>query len=228
MLAGQNLDQDPRMGELLIVLQVEPDAGPAMLMCTFAGLIGYVGVNSAGVAFFQNALSTRAWRREGMPHYLLKRVLLEQDSLAGCLAVLERARVCSSANYVLVDRTGLLDVELTPDGCRRIEPNDGLLVHGNHFLHPSLVPEDALLPALPDSPHRVARLRALIDTEGPLLELSALGVALADHIGYPASVCRHEPRLASIASVIAEPDAGRLHVAAGNPCQTAHVMYSLA
>jgi hypothetical protein len=50
---------------------------------------------------------------------------------------------------------------------------------------------------------------------------------LADHDGYPASICRHEPSFATIASLVAEPDHGRLHVAAGNPCQHAAVTYQL-
>ena len=66
----------------MIVLHVEPDRGPAILMCTFAGLVGYPGINSLGVSFVQNALSTHDWRRDGMPHYLLKRVLLEQQTSA--------------------------------------------------------------------------------------------------------------------------------------------------
>ena len=76
---GQNLDQHESNRDLLIMLHVEPDDGPAMLMCSFAGLVGYPGINAAGVSLFQNALSTPVWRGSAMPHYFLKRVLLEQD-----------------------------------------------------------------------------------------------------------------------------------------------------
>jgi isopenicillin-N N-acyltransferase-like protein len=50
---------------------------------------------------------------------------------------------------------------------------------------------------------------------------------LADHDGYPVSICRHESRLKSIASLVAEPDQGRLHVAVGNPCEHEFVTYQL-
>ena len=50
---------------------------------------------------------------------------------------------------------------------------------------------------------------------------------LADHARYPESICRHETGLTSIASLVAEPDQGRLHIAVGNPCQHAFVAYSL-
>jgi isopenicillin-N N-acyltransferase like protein len=226
VLAGQNLDQDPRMGDLLVVLRVEPADGPAILMCSFAGLVGYPGLNSAGVCVFQNALSTSTWRHDGMPHYFMKRMLLEQDSVVGCLEVLRRARVCSSGNYVLGDRRGLLDVELTPDGLAVLEATNGLVVHGNHFLDAHLAADDVLLPRLPDSPNRVARLRALATHGQPRPD--SLQAALSDHAGYPTAICRHEARMVTIASVIAEPERGVLHVAAGNPCTWAFETYALA
>jgi isopenicillin-N N-acyltransferase-like protein len=49
VLSGQTLDQHPLNRELLIVLRVEPNGGPAMLMQSFAGLVGYPGLNDRGV-----------------------------------------------------------------------------------------------------------------------------------------------------------------------------------
>ena len=227
IVAGQNLDQDPLNGDLLVVLHVEPDEGPAALMCSFAGLVGYPGLNSAGIAMFQNATSTRSWRQSGMPHYLMKRVLLEQTTLGGCLGVLRRARLCSSTNYVLADRDAVLDVETTPDGIAVVEPGRDVVVHTNHFVSPSLAPDDALLAALPDSACRAARMNGLIDGQHGRLTLDALKAILSDHDGHPASICRHEERMVSIASLIAEPDHGRLHVAVGNPCANDYVAYAL-
>ncbi len=229
VLAGQNLDQDPRNGDLLIVLHVVPDVGPAVLMCTFAGLVGYLGINSAGLAVMQNAVSTPTWRADGMPHYFMKRVLLEQTSLDGCLEVLRGAQVCSSGNYVLADAsTGQLnDAELTPDGLAIVELADShAVVHTNHFLHPDLVPHEALLPNLPDSADRSARMQALVGCNGAL-DVADLQTALSDHQGYPTSICRHQPGLATIASIVAEPLAGRLHIAAGTPCSIGYATYSL-
>jgi isopenicillin-N N-acyltransferase like protein len=60
---------------------------------------------------------------------------------------------------------------------------------------------------------------------------------LADHEGQPPSICRHphdgpehpsvSARGRTIASLIAEPAAGRLHVSRGNPCQAAYATYRL-
>jgi len=227
ILAGQNLDQHPANEALQIILHVEPDEGPALLMCSFAGLVGYAGLNSAGVAFFQNALSTSLWRADGIPHYFLKRVLLEQTAREGCLAAMRLAPVCSSGNYVLADQNGILDVELAPDGYATLRPLDDVVVHTNHFLSARYAPQDVLLPGMPDSADRLARLRALIEPERGRLTVAKMQAMLADHDNHPTSICRHQDGFVTIASMVAEPDQGRLHVAVGNPCENGYVTYSL-
>lgn len=228
ILSGQNLDQHPANRDLMIVLHVEPDQGPAILMCTFAGLVGYPGVNSLGVSLVQNALSTHDWRRDGMPHYLLKRVLLEQRDVRSCTAVATQARVCSSQNYVITDRSdALCDLELTPNRFAIIDDKRGIVVHANHFCSPVLAPEEALLPNIPNSTLRQSRMEALLTEHRGEITLDQIEAALADHEGWPTSICRHESNVETIASLIAEPDQGRLHVAAGNACNTEFVAYSL-
>ena len=227
IVAGQNLDQDPLNADLLIMLRVEPDDAPAALMCTFAGLVGYPGINEAGIAVFQNALSTSDWRPHGMPHYLLKRVLLEQVTLADCLDVLRQAQLCSSTNYVLADRDEVIAVETTPTGIATVAAVNDVVVHANHFADPVLAQNDALLLGMPDSTCRANRLAALIAHSPERPTAATMMEMLADHDGYPVSICRHESRFASIASLVAEPDHGRLHVAVGNPCQHAAATYKL-
>jgi isopenicillin-N N-acyltransferase-like protein len=228
ILSGQNLDQHPGNRDLTIILHVEPDRGPAIVMCTFAGLVGYPGINSLGVSFVQNALSTHDWRRDGMPHYLLKRVLLEQQDARGCTAAASQACVCSSQNYVITDRSGALcDLELTPNRFAILGDKRGIIVHANHFCSPVLAPEEALLPNIPDSTLRQCRMEALLTERHGEITLDHLKSALADHKGWPTSICRHENNVETIASLIAEPDQGRLHVAVGNTCETEFIAYSL-
>ncbi|MHB1006286.1 MAG: C45 family autoproteolytic acyltransferase/hydrolase [Chloroflexota bacterium] len=227
ILAGQNLDQNPVNQALQIILHVEPNEGPAMLMLSFAGLVGYPGLNSAGVTFFQNALSTPVWQGTAMPHYLMKRVLLEQRGREGCLGVFRRARLCSSGNYVLADRDGVWDMEVTPDGFAALPVEDDLVVHTNHFLDSELAKHEALLSALPDSADRLPRMRTLLRAERGQITLAAVQRMLSDHANGPASICRHQDEMITISSIVAEPDQGRLHVSVGNPCVNPYVTYSL-
>ena len=59
------------------------------------------------------------------------------------------------------------------------------------------------------------------------LTVEKLKDLLADHDNAPTSICRHQDPIVTIASMIAEPDQGRLHVATGNPCQRDFVTYAL-
>jgi isopenicillin-N N-acyltransferase-like protein len=229
VLLGQNQDQDPEMERFGVVLRVRPDDGPPAVMATFGGLVGYPGLNGAGVAFFQNALSNGTWRH-ALPHYPLKRVLLEQRDVEGCLAAIGRAPLASCGNMVLGDRSGrILDVEATPDGFAVVEAEDGIVVHTNHFRSDRFRPEERLLASLPDSEHRLARMTSLLGAARGAITVDTMKACLRNHDDGPASICRHEPQrpMKTIASMIADPDAGLLHVARGNPCENDYVAYSV-
>ena len=105
-LAGQNQDLEVEYADVAILLQVRPNDGrPRALIFTFAGQLGYAGMNEHGVAHFANALYDFRWQ-PGLPHYPLKRKLLEQSNVRDCLDLLGRHSTCSAANVVLCDAQG--------------------------------------------------------------------------------------------------------------------------
>lgn len=240
VLIGQNSDVDPELEDLAYVLRLEPIDKPALLMWTFGGQLGYHGVNAAGIAHFANSLGGGPAWRWGLPHYPIKRMMLEEHTVAGVLDLLGRVPVCSSGNYVLCDGAGrIADVELTADGYELLEDRqEGCLLHTNHFLcgsHACVANDQA---SVPDSFPRLERMRELVTPALGQLALEDCKRFLADHDGHPTSICRHphqgpdhpsvSARGKTVASLIAEPAQGRLHVARGNPCQTAYATYSIA
>jgi isopenicillin-N N-acyltransferase-like protein len=116
---------------------------------------------------------------------------------------------------------------LTPNRFAILRDKRGIIVHANHFCSSDLVSEEALLQKMPDSPLRQFQMEALLLERHGRIGLDHLKLALADHKGWPTSICRHQSDVETIASLIAEPGQGRLHVAAGNPCKTEFVTYSL-
>src|SRR5436305_10485395 len=103
-----------RAAETSLVQGLEPGGKPGILMWTFGGMLGYHGLNAHGVAHFANSLGGGPAWREGLPHYPVKRLMLEQRDVPAVLDVLARVPVCSSGNYVLCDGGGAVaDVELT-------------------------------------------------------------------------------------------------------------------
>jgi isopenicillin-N N-acyltransferase-like protein len=239
ILIGQNSDVEPELAEFAYVLRLEPEGRPALLMWTFGGMIGYHGLNAAGVGHFANALGGGPVWKMGLPHYPVKRLMLEQRTVAEVLALLDRVPVCSSGNYVLCDGTGrIADVELTPEGYAVLDgEGEGFIAHSNHFVCSRYGCPATDAASVPDSFPRLARMCELLSGRFGRLTVADLQQFLADHEGSPTSICRHphdgpdHPSVAArgrtIASLIAEPAAGRLHVARGNPCEAAYVTYCL-
>ena len=218
-LAGQNQDLEPEYADVAILLRVKPNDGrPRALMFTFAGQLGYAGMNEYGVAHFANALYDFEWR-PGLPHYPLKRVMLEQRNVAACIDLLAQHRTCSAANVMLCDGEGNIgDVEVHPEGIARFQDDaPDWLVHANHYLTPQLVCHERN--ALPDSCPRLERMRTLLQAHWGKITVETLQQLLADHVGDPAGICRHGERgMHSISGYIAEPAKRLLHVRRGHGC----------
>ena len=235
-LLGQNWDWLLHSAQTLVVLEVRPDDGPDFVTVVDAGLLAKTGMNAAGLGLVTNALVTEADTGEpGLPYHVLLRAILDCATVTEALKVLQARPRSSSANYLIAHASGAaLDVEAAPGDFTRlypVYPQDGVLLHTNHFLAPRTgpVPETAQAPptdlalwAMPSSVIRLQRLRAARTAR----TLDDFGVLLADHADYPHSVCHHpdpgdHPREqgATIASVLMDLTARQLWLAAGNPCQ---------
>ncbi|MEE2657606.1 MAG: C45 family peptidase [Candidatus Latescibacterota bacterium] len=218
-LAGQNQDLPPEFSDFGIVLHLKPDDGrPRVVTFTFAGQLGYMGMNSVGVAHFANGLGNAPARR-GLTHYPLKRRCFEMSTVDECVGLLRRFRACSAGNMVFCDGDGgVADVEIRPDSvavyddeheCRRL--------HTNHYVTEEFADfEDG---NIPDSVPRLDRIRALVAERWGEINVEVLQEMLADHSGDPDGICRHGGKgIYSIAGYIAQPAQGVLHVRRGLGC----------
>lgn len=228
VISGQNQDLEPEYADVAIVLRVRPNDGrPAAVMVTFAGQLGYAGMNSFGVANFVNALYNFHWT-PGIPYYPIRRLILEQKSIQDCLNLLKAHRGCSALNLVLSDGQGnIADVEARSDGLAVYsdKSNDARL-HTNHYLTENFTKfEDG---TLPDSVPRLERVRSLVRKHWGKITVELMKDILADHDGSPAAICRHgAAQLHSIAGYIAEPAKRRFHVRRGHGCTGTWTAYSV-
>ena len=115
-LAGQNSDMTSEIPPLAYVLHLQPNGKPEVLMWTFGGMMGYHGMNSAGVAHFANALGGGPRGQFAMPHYPVKRMMLECRTSGEVVELLQKVPLASNGNYVICDGSGILDVEATTAG----------------------------------------------------------------------------------------------------------------
>jgi isopenicillin-N N-acyltransferase like protein len=229
VLVGQNCDQQSYNENFGVVLHVVPDDGPEVLMLSFAGLIGYHGVGGGGIAQGATAGSVGAWRM-GMPHYPFKRLMLACESLDDCIALARRWPFASGGSYVVGDRSGrVATLEIVPDddGVRVLWGKGGAAFHTNHWLSVDLVGRDELLSQLPDSPRRYGDMEGCVLTQGGHIAVRSMQGVLARHEGWPASICRHEVDMRTVASFIANVRTGDLYVCRGNPCGGSYERYRL-
>jgi isopenicillin-N N-acyltransferase like protein len=232
-LIGQNWDWLLHASQTLVVLEARQEDGPDFVTVVEAGLLAKAGLNAAGLGLVTNALVTEAdVGAPGLPYHVLLRAILDCATVTEALQVLQAGPRSSSANYLIAHASGAaLDVEAAPGDFTRLYPlfpECGLLLHTNHFLSPGLHPVDVSLWAMPSSAVRLQRLRAGTGQPGALT-LDRFRALLADHADYPHSICSHPDPAdhpceqgATIASVLMDPNAGQLWLAAGNPCQVAY------
>ena len=134
-MAGQNQDLELDFDAVGVLRVVPNDGRPRAVMFTFAGQLGYAGLNQHGVCNFVNALYNYQWA-PGLPSYPVRRVLLEQRTVEDCVNVLRRSRTCSAMNVVLADSQGrIADVESRPKAIAIYADHDpSVRLHTNHYL----------------------------------------------------------------------------------------------
>lgn len=239
VVAGQNWDWAPFAADTVVVLQSEPDDGPALVTVVEAGLLAKFGVNSAGFAVMTNALAcTQDVGSPGVPYHVMLRSLLGCADTADAVALLESATRSSSANYLLVDESGeAVDVEARPGGAaalHRLRPDErGVLLHTNHFVSGDFGSLDSVVDYADliesTSQFRLDRVTSAVAAADDPGDLEMYADALVDHTNHPDSVCRHpdptlpdEEQSLTVASVLVDLTARRIRLSAGPPCESGY------
>jgi isopenicillin-N N-acyltransferase-like protein len=230
VVLGQNWDWLPHTFETVVVLEARQDDGPNYVTVVEAGLLAKIGMNANGLGLVTNALASDSDRGEpGVPYHVFLRAILDCATVTEAIGLLQQNVRSSSANYLVGHRSGgALDVEAAPGDFSRLfilAPDDGVLLHTNHFVAPRFDGRDVSLWTSPDSPLRYSRL--LAGLRHAKLTRKDLEFLLADHADYPFGVCAHpDTRLkpveqsATMASVIMNLEKQTMWLADGPPCTT--------
>ncbi|MFS8146226.1 C45 family autoproteolytic acyltransferase/hydolase [Rhizobium sp. BR 249] len=130
------------------------------------GILGKIGVNSNGLALFLNILAHEGDAIGGIPiHILAATVLEEAGSVQEAINLLRTAPVNSSTALTLMDKDRVVSVELSPVGVFEVAPNNGYLLHTNHFLTESEALNEKPL-YRPDTHNRYALVSTRLETYG--------------------------------------------------------------
>ena len=226
LYTGQNQDMDPEFLNFGFVLKLIPSIDiPQIIMFTFPGQIGYAGMNEHGISNFANALYNFQTQK-GIPHYILKRKLLEQRSLETCKEILNTTNVSEAANVLISDKNNIIDFEFHNKSRYEFTSHDqNSIIHTNHYLTDELIKfEDN---TLIDSPIRLQRMHNLIKNIYGNINLDNIKNILADHYNFPSSICRHGANnMDTVSGYIADPSNKTLHIRKGFGCEMNWQSYS--
>ena len=234
LLCGQNKDVSPGKIHAVVILALHPTGKPAMINFAYWGMCEGPGFNSHGLARFENSLNFGMKGRRTVPLHLLKRLFSECSCIDECVEWVRRMKAdgllgfTGSANFA--EKSGrLASVEMLPGDFRVWDSPDGLLGHANNALHPDLKPLEASRTDTEwlDTYARTARMEEILRAPGAKRDLAFAKRLLSDHEGHPASICRHRVKSTTIASVIAQPEEGLLHISHGHSCENPYVTYRL-
>lgn len=235
-LLAQNWDWVGAQRGALILLRAGQETAPAYLTLTEAGMLAKIGFNEHGFGVCLNILRSNAdGKTIGAPVHPLLRAMLECRDVDEAIAMAGTLSFGASSNVLCADAAGAAaNLEFSPSGLQALRGNGGILCHTNHFLSSAGERgQSALAPSLSSVP-RLTRARALVESR------SGMGVAelqqiLRDESDGMLSICRRpdrslpeEARVESVASVIMELSARRMHVAPDVPSLTNYEVVTLA
>lgn len=224
---AQTVDLNGGLDDQLAVLEVHrPGSSRRALVLSFGGLLGYLGVNSDGLAVGLNLVLGGDWR-PGLPPYLAIRHVLDTATDVGtALTVLGGLRMASSRSLTLCDRDRCVSVEFLGDRMHVLEQPDpgpdggSVTTHTNHFLHPDFAARDEL--------NVFARNSSVLRLKACQAGLAALAPdpSVEDHFSVltDAPICVADTgdlrRERTVAAVVMLPGRAQLHVRPGDPSQS--------
>lgn len=233
MIGAQTWDWHQELAGGWAVLDY-PQAQQPFVTLTEFGLLGKIGINSAGVGLLFNILSHRSDTGDGgVPvHAVARRILDSAGDVEAGITILRGAPLAASSCFTLLDATRVACLEASPAGVAEL-PESRWIVHTNHFRDPGLAAGALPIGDESDSLPRHAVLTArATGTAGasPIGDEGAEGPeGLADllcaHESDGAGVCCHAASDAplgsgwqTLATVGLDPADRRMSVLAGGPC----------
>ena len=225
---AQNWDWLGRQRPALVLLHSHTSQGTPFISLTEGGMLAKIGMNAHGFALGLNILRSHDdGRRPGVPVHVLLRHLLSCPSVAAVRQALERIGHTlgfgAASNIPCADAHGeVACFEVAPAGWAELRPDQGVVVHTNHFVCDRLLdaqaPMGLTLSSQPrlDTAHRHAANRPL--------DQAALETFLRDESDGHLSICRSpdpqlppEGRVESVAGIVMDTAAREIWIAPDVP-----------
>ena len=229
MLAGQNWDYLEGIQDAIVLVHVKPSHGPTLLMIVEAGQVGRHGASDAGISLHANGLTGRLRDNRGLPSPFWRRQILREENISKAVEAALRPPKVGSTNLMISHRDGFaINIESQPNTARWLYPEDGWMVHSNHYLGEVPVELTDTYTPSGDSLVRYGRARRHFELVRKQrgIGFSDIAAMLRDHFGDGLGICTHsDPEAAAherwqtVATAITDLTDGVMWVAAGPPCR---------
>lgn len=225
MIGAQTWDWHQELAGAWAVLEYPQTRRPFVTLTEF-GLLGKIGMNSAGLGLLFNILSHRSDTGDGgVPvHAVARRILDSAGDVEAGITILRSAPLAASSCFTLLDASRLACLEASPAGVAEL-PRARWVVHTNHFQDPGLAAGALPIGDESDSLPRHAVLTARSGGDPDAASAEDLADLLGAHEADGAGVCCHAAADAplgsgwqTLATVGLDPAGRRMSVLDGGPC----------
>ena len=226
LLAHTN-DLAPEAEEDLVILRVQAGDEPEFLAVTVDGLGFSAGLNAVGISITGNEVACNDIR-PGVPRLLIVRAILAARRLGEAMGACLLPQRASSYNNIIADPNGeIYSMEGSATDCEPIYIDDDILAHANHYISSPMRRFEAHRNRISNSVIRYNRAMRLLRENYGRLSPELFQQLLADHVNYPASICKHKGRTVTVFSMIINLNERRVWIGRGRPCETQWCEHSL-
>lgn len=247
----KNYDLFTDLADTTILRYSRPRARLRSMELAVSPLTGsHIGINEAGLCVSYNYGMEKSYFKKNLPPTIACQFALENFSRTRQVIDFLSVQGCANgALFTIADETGdMAAVEILGRNMAVLRPENGLLGISNNFIHPDMVrynyKDTDRYNNLAPRPYqgmrindtcilRRDRINALLTRKRLFkrISLNEIKRILKDHDGQETgndnTICRHNPVLSTLASVIADPVNRRMHLAMGNPCGNPYQVINL-
>jgi isopenicillin-N N-acyltransferase-like protein len=220
VLLAHNNDLNPNVQECILAIEWSFTDHPRLFTIGVGPFLS-IGVNAKRIALTGNELFLND-KHTGVPRLIIARAILSACNFEEALVIAIHPDRASSYNNIISSSDGrIVSVEASATDYELLHPEEGWLVHTNHYTHPRMKKYELDPQEIPGSISRYERARTLMQTRASPVTLPMLKTFLSDHAATPVSLCWHDPagKVKTVFSALIDLTELTVEAAVGNPCQ---------
>jgi isopenicillin-N N-acyltransferase-like protein len=226
-LIAHTNDLLPESEANLVILKIQAGDEPEFLGISSGGVGISAGFNAAKISLTGNQLDQNDIR-PGVPRLLVVRAILASRHLSEAMDHCLLPQRASSYNNVISDASGeVYSMEGSATDCEALYIEGDILAHSNHYLSPAMRRFEADRNDMSNSILRYNRAMRLLHENFGQLTPELFQKLLADHAGYPTSICKHGLETVTVFSIIIQLEQLRAWIGRGRACVTEYIEYQL-